>query len=55
MPGSAWGTNMGNGHSTICQYDFKKTYNGPQTYVRHAKNHHELKGYLLGIDASKKL
>jgi hypothetical protein len=49
MPGSAWGSAMGNGFSTICQYDFDKTYNGPQTYVTHTSSVNELKGFLLEL------
>lgn len=49
MPGSAWGSDMGNGHSTICQYDFEKTFNGPQVYVTHANTVNDLKGFLLRI------
>ena len=49
MRGSAWGQSMGNGFSTICQYDFNKTYNGPQTYVKHTNTVNELKGELLGL------
>lgn len=50
MPGSAWGAVMGNGFSTICQYDFDRTYNGPQTYVTHAQTPEQLKGFLLELE-----
>ena len=43
------GMDMGNGFGNICQYDFNKTYNGPQTYVTHANSVNELKAYMLGI------
>ena len=46
---SAWGMDMGNGFTNICQYDFKKTFNGPQTYVTHTQTVYELKGHLLEI------
>lgn len=49
MTGSAWGAVMGNGFSTVCQYDFKKTYNGPQTYVTHTNSVNDLKAHLLDI------
>lgn len=49
MRGSAWGQSMGNGFTTICQYDFNKTFNAPQSYVYHAATTQELKGLLLGI------
>jgi len=49
MRGSAWGSLMGNGFTNICQYDFKKTFNGPQSYVTHARTINELKGHLLEI------
>ena len=46
---SAWGMDMGNGFGNICQYDFNKTYNGPQTYVTHTNSVNELKAHLLDI------
>lgn len=50
MPGSVWGSAVGNGFSTICQYDFDRTYNGPQTYVTHAQTPEQLKGFLLELE-----
>lgn len=47
---SAWGMDMGNGFTNICQYDFNRTHNSPQTYVTHAKSIHQLKGFLLELE-----